>query len=383
MQLQLAMKIQPISDFDSQREPSDHVKPVVKSRFKRLFERPFKTSSSEKNVIIGDQQCGKDNNAEFEPSSVILAKLVENFIEQGNDYKQNVVEASSDDEFESCGCFGDSNSSSADASEILKTLVAPASAVERTILGVIGKIVDDHSKIVGKIGTSKEDFTKFVNGGLQTLGYGSSICKTRWEKKDSIPAAGEYEYMELIMEKERYIIDIDFQSEFEIARSTKTYKAVLQSLPVIFLGKADRLCQIIRIVSDAAKQSLRKKGMPFPPWRRAEYIKAKWLSPHTTISQSLTAKKSDIGSIKSDTFSGEFELIFGKMSSPIPLISSLGVNANFDSSSKSGEANSNIKVVVSALPLPIPWQPPAIKPRNSLRGGKIVTGLASIMKEKP
>ncbi|KAL8246073.1 hypothetical protein R6Q59_007289 [Mikania micrantha] len=44
-----------------------------------------------------------------------------------------------------------------------------------------------------------------------------------------------------------------------------THKAVLQMLPHIFVGKPDRLQKIINIVSDAAKQSLKKKGMPLPP----------------------------------------------------------------------------------------------------------------------
>lgn len=85
----------------------------------------------------------------------------------------------------------------------------------------------------------------------------------------------------MIRDDERLIVDIDFRSEFEIARSTKTYNAILQTLPVIFVGKADRLQKIICLVSEAAKQSLRKKGMPFPPWRKADYVKSKWLSPYT------------------------------------------------------------------------------------------------------
>lgn len=85
----------------------------------------------------------------------------------------------------------------------------------------------------------------------------------------------------MIRDDERLIVDIDFRSEFEIARSTKTYNAILQTLPAIFVGKADRLQNIICLVSEAAKQSLRNKGMPFPPWRKADYVKSKWLSPYT------------------------------------------------------------------------------------------------------
>jgi uncharacterized protein (TIGR01615 family) len=82
---------------------------------------------------------------------------------------------------------------------------------------------------------------------------------------------------------ERLIIDIDFKSEFEIARYTKEYKMIPQNLPYVFVGKCDRLQSIVAIVSEAAKQSLKKKGMPVPPWRRVEYFKAKWLSFYTRM----------------------------------------------------------------------------------------------------
>ncbi|KAL2553733.1 Uncharacterized protein Fot_07352 [Forsythia ovata] len=45
--------------------------------------------------------------------------------------------------------------------------------------------------------------------------------------------------------------------------------------------KADHLEKIVDVVLNAAKQSLKKKGMPFPPWCKADYVKAKWLSPYT------------------------------------------------------------------------------------------------------
>lgn len=83
----------------------------------------------------------------------------------------------------------------------------------------------------------------------------------------------------MIIEGERLVIDIDFRSQFEVARATSTYKAILQSLPSIFVGKSDRLAQIISIAAEAAKQSLKKKAMYMAPWRKVEYMRAKWLSP--------------------------------------------------------------------------------------------------------
>lgn len=84
------LKIQPV-DFNSP-VGSAFSKPVVKSRFKRLFERPFgnvlRTPVPEKVVTDAgaDQvQLSRDVSDEFEPSSVCLANMVQNFIEESND----------------------------------------------------------------------------------------------------------------------------------------------------------------------------------------------------------------------------------------------------------------------------------------------------------
>ncbi|MED6182083.1 hypothetical protein PIB30_025320 [Stylosanthes scabra] len=156
-------------------------------------------------------------------------------------------------------------------------LVACGSKSERNLLADTAKIVEKN-KIICK--RKDADSRKLVTEGLLALGYDASICKSRWDKTPFYPA-GEYEYIDVIIGKERVVVDVDFRSEFEIARPTKAYKAILQSVPYIFVGKCERLQSMVGIVSEAAKQSLKKKGMPVPPWRKVEYVRAKWLSPHT------------------------------------------------------------------------------------------------------
>ncbi|CAH9134014.1 unnamed protein product [Cuscuta epithymum] len=339
------MRIQPV-DFISPEEPSRYepIKPVAKSRFKRLFERQFpgllRTLSAEKPASSEETICNKDVSDVFEPSSVCLAKMVQNFIEEGeekhrcclnlcNCFHRNCLD-SDEDAPDSCNCFGDSsNVSSLDACEILKSLVPCVIVSERNLLADTTKIIEKN-----KMSKRKDNHCrKTIVDSLIALGYDASVCQSRWEKSPRIPA-GEYEYIDVIYQGDRLIIDIEFRSEFEIARPTKTYKSILQALPNTYVGKPDRLQKIISIASEAAKQSLKKKGMPVPPWRQHEYVRAKWFSPYTRVDaasgkapgkEETSLMPKDGGSVcEADlmTASG-CELIFGEGSSTVSFSNSL------------------------------------------------------------
>ncbi|KAK4801344.1 hypothetical protein SAY86_021831 [Trapa natans] len=378
-------KIQPV-DIDPQEvipEPAriDSSKPVLKARLKRLFDRQFpgvlRTSTVEKAIGgDGEAQYGKDGAAgEFEPSSVCLAKMVQNFIEGSNE-KQAATKCgrsrcncfngtsndSSDDELHIIDGFTDP-AASGDISDSLKVLIPCATVAERNLLADTARIVDKNR---GQ--KRKDDLRTIIVENLSSLGYDSSICRSKWDQTLSFPA-GEYEYIDVIIGGERLLIDVDFRSEFEIARSTGTYKAILQSLPYIFVGKAERLGQIVSIVSEAARQSLRKKGMHIAPWRKPEYTRAKWLSPYTRTAMAAAEpavtettkpeKNGEIGTT-ADPDGGELQLIFG-----------------VDLEQEDG---------ASAAPAPSPQalQPMAIRPKSVGRRSKtVVTGLAALLKEKP
>ena len=76
----------------------------------------------------------------------------------------------------------------------------------------------------------------------------------------------------------RLILDMDFRSQFELARPTQTYKELISTLPSIFLGTEERLDKIISLLCSAAEESFREKGLHVPPWRKAMYMQSKWLS---------------------------------------------------------------------------------------------------------
>ncbi|XP_071715468.1 uncharacterized protein [Rutidosis leptorrhynchoides] len=376
------MKIQPI-DIQTFEESVNFespatVKPVLKSRLKRLFDRK---NNSEKTY-------SEVKDVELEPSSVCLAKMVQNFIEDAvpekpkcgrtrcNCFNGNINDIS-DDEFDlsTAGFFGYST-------ETLKSLTPCSSITQRNLLADTAKIIEKN-----KICKRKDELRKLVAEGLVLFGHDASICKSHWEKTSSYPA-GEYEYIDVISEeRDRIIIDIDFRSEFEIARPMGNYKAILQSLPYIFVGEADRLQQIISIVSEAATLSLKKKGMHVPPWRKFDYMKSKWLSSHIRIPSPLTVilppfpspmpptppPTPDGTAVPKQVFSEE-----AVESETRSLESSQGKGG--DATGELLEIKSDDGFETSAVGT---WQPPAIKPRNVERGSKlVVTGLASLFREK-
>ncbi|KAI9123305.1 hypothetical protein K1719_006194 [Acacia pycnantha] len=388
-------KIQPI-DIDSRklREAvvrNDSAKPVLKSRLRRLFvfdrQSPsvFRNSSPEKLVVAGEYSSNRDGGgSEFEPSSLCLAKMVHNFIEEPNEKQPPAAKCgrnscncfnsnsndSSDDELDVFGGFNESITSASfrDPSDAFKSLIPCASVAERNLLADAAKIVESNNKVF----RTKDDLRNIVADGLSSLGYETSVCICKWDKTSYYPA-GEHEFIDVIVEEERLFVDIDFRSEFEIARSTGSYKAILQLLPHIFVGKSERLDQIVSIVSEAAKQSLKKKGMPLPPWRKAEYMRAKWLSAYTRTqrngdvldTENLGAKNDGVVCSATGSNDGEFEQILGKEAI----------------STKKPEADSSEEKPEPVIPEPS-WKPPAIKPKSVDKGAKVVTGLASLLKEK-
>ncbi|GJN24729.1 hypothetical protein PR202_gb12487 [Eleusine coracana subsp. coracana] len=191
-----------------------------------------------------------------------------------------------------------------DAAELIKGLVQCASAAERALLADATRIADrcGGKQAGGGRKRTKAEVRRAVADGLRSLGYDAAVCRSRWDNNNNHnsnkgPAAaqhpaGEHEYIDALLplpaEAEagssgpatRVVVEVDFRAEFEVARPTKPYRAALQALPPLFVGTPDRVGRVVAVVAEAARQSLRKRGLHFPPWRKAEYMRAKWLAPH-------------------------------------------------------------------------------------------------------
>ncbi|THU72660.1 hypothetical protein C4D60_Mb04t14540 [Musa balbisiana] len=255
---------------------SDQAKPAGKSMLKRLFERQFASVPR----ISPEERL--DSWADLEPSSVSLDRMVRNYMEGESNNRRHPPE---DD------LAAEPTIASADARDAAEAgLVLCTSHTEIKLLADASNLMEKSRNC-----KRKEEYIKAVTAGLRSLGYDASICISRWKKTSSV-AAGEYQYIDVIVSGgERLLVDVDFRSEFEIARSTKSYREVLQSLPSVFVGEGDRVNQIVAVVSGAARKSLKKKGLHVPPWRRPEYMRAKWLSPYSRSTPSKP-KREVIGS---------------------------------------------------------------------------------------
>ncbi|XP_047327619.1 uncharacterized protein LOC124931238 [Impatiens glandulifera] len=118
---------------------------------------------------------------------------------------------------------------------------------------------------------------------LRLSGYNAAVCVSKWKGNGKNVPGGDHEYIDIIKnddDTERLIVEIDFQSHFEIARAVKSYNRILNSLPVVYVGSFSKLKQLLVLMVEAARSSLNQNSMPLPPWRSLGYLLAKWQSPH-------------------------------------------------------------------------------------------------------
>ncbi|MBA0613427.1 hypothetical protein Godav_013866 [Gossypium davidsonii] len=122
--------------------------------------------------------------------------------------------------------------------------------------------------------------------------YDDDVCVSRWQRSGKVPG-GDHQYIDVVNynngNSERVIIDIDFRSHFKIARAVDSYDRILHSLPVVYVGSLTQFKQLLHLMVEAARSSLRQNSMLFPSWRSLAYLQAKWYSDTTLASILLLA----------------------------------------------------------------------------------------------
>ncbi|KAL2927711.1 hypothetical protein RDABS01_037340 [Bienertia sinuspersici] len=117
---------------------------------------------------------------------------------------------------------------------------------------------------------------KEVSSRLRNAGYNSAICRTKWRS--------EHKFIDVVDNSKpkkgqiRVIIELSFRADFEMAKASDNYNQLVNRLPEVFVGKAERLKTLIKIMCVAAKTCMKDKKMHIGPWRKQKYMQAKWFS---------------------------------------------------------------------------------------------------------
>ncbi|KAG9446014.1 hypothetical protein H6P81_012142 [Aristolochia fimbriata] len=242
----------------------------------------------------GSVASSTGSGSEHEADTCFLDDLVNGFLEEGggggvgggdcedcgggHDGGAGGGSGGSDGEY-GCGAVGGRD---AEAVEMIEGLVDPGSGdrYRRRLWKEAERAAEALSSLRGE----KEVFRRAVMGFLRDSGHNAGVCKTRWESSGGL-TGGNYEFIDVVVARRggasvRYLVELDFAAEFEIARPTEEFSRLARALPRVFVGRSEELRQIVRVVSDAARRSLKKRGMHLPPWRKNRYLQAKWLGPY-------------------------------------------------------------------------------------------------------
>ncbi|KAG2663199.1 hypothetical protein I3760_16G016800 [Carya illinoinensis] len=177
-------------------------------------------------------------------------------------------------------------------SDLLQEIISTPTETEVEVLEKISM----HERNMG-MACERNDRKKWMVKKLQMEGYQASLCTTSWvstfgrsksrfiDPSEVLQYTGTYEYIDVMVRDgtdqspTRLIVDMDFRSQFVLARPTPSYMELANIIPSIFVGTEEKLEKIISLICSAMKRSLRESGLIYiPPWRKTSYMQSKWLS---------------------------------------------------------------------------------------------------------
>ncbi|KAE8706220.1 Basic helix-loop-helix DNA-binding superfamily protein, putative isoform 1 [Hibiscus syriacus] len=130
---------------------------------------------------------------------------------------------------------------------------------------------------------------------LQNKGFNCHLCNSKWKSSVKIPA-GEHTYLEVLKKssnaKKGYksiVIELNFKAEFVMGKANESYNKLIGHLPELFVGRAERLKALIKILCSAAKKCMKEKKLHLAPWRKQKYMQAKWLGTYMRTTPAVTA----------------------------------------------------------------------------------------------
>ncbi|KAJ4950491.1 hypothetical protein NE237_027323 [Protea cynaroides] len=125
---------------------------------------------------------------------------------------------------------------------------------------------------------------------LRDEGLNAAVCTSKWKSMAKTPG-GTHEYIDVIFgslghkkKQSRYLIELEFRAEFEMAKACDEYRRLINLLPESFIGKPEQLNAILSVVCDAAKRSMSEMKIHMGPWRKRRFMQLKWSAPYQRCS---------------------------------------------------------------------------------------------------
>uniref|UniRef100_A0A7N1A210 Plant-specific domain TIGR01615 family protein n=1 Tax=Kalanchoe fedtschenkoi TaxID=63787 RepID=A0A7N1A210_KALFE len=250
-----------------------------------------------------------DGAADMDEDSPSLSDLVDCFLEESYSYQDDDDNAETDrsaasDNSESVERVINSVIIDSSDDHELRQLVAPAKGDQyRSLLTSQVQLALEMFQFRGAENVSRQQqvVLRGVMSHLRSLAHDAAVCKTKWNASASGSlVSGSYEFIDVVVDSSstsststpqlRYLVDLHFASKFEIARPTEAYARLLNLLPgAAFVGTEEELRRVVKLMSDAAKRSLKSRELHLPPWRKNRYMHMKWFGPYRRTINSVPA----------------------------------------------------------------------------------------------
>ncbi|XP_050214422.1 uncharacterized protein LOC126665624 [Mercurialis annua] len=256
----------------------------------------FKKMSAMLNEAARMRFCESSGSEHYSPenSADDLSDLVNSFIESTNtdvDTAQSNNTNSRDDEDddstrESQVCLAETNR------KLVKLLNKHED--ENDMRNKIRAQTEIACGIIGETSPRSHGFKRKLMSHLRELGIDAGICKTRWERFERHPS-GEYEFVEVNAGGQRLIVEVCIAAEFEIARPSSNYTALLDVLPRVFIGRPKEMKEVVSLMCSAIRKSMKEMRLHVPPWRKNAYMQNKWGCAFykRTVSEAAASKRPD------------------------------------------------------------------------------------------
>lgn len=76
---------------------------------------------------------------------------------------------------------------------------------------------------------------------------------------------------------ELFVVDPCFRDSFQLPNATPEYQALWEALPALFVGTAEQLVPIVKLMCDQMQHVFADTASSCPPWRTASCMLTKWL----------------------------------------------------------------------------------------------------------